>query len=259
MKPKFNLGIAGGRAGFWVAPCVCCHGVATWSRRETFSRLHLCPGWGEGCSRRYCCRDLGHVCEVLRLFWQDPGGVSEADQGAGLRFKWVPQARIGSHSCCEPQLHAILQHACVHVLRRLRLPWPVLNPGSLPIAFVQTVETSYQEPLPVLDDIIASLPQIASQVVETAGADIQKEDVLGVEGVVYIYVGAGVTAGVYLGWVDTSGYRMIGAEGTIATGAGLGVTLRAGMNEDKMAVRVVAYLSNVGFDIIVKYPQPQGK
>ncbi|CAJ1389217.1 unnamed protein product [Effrenium voratum] len=129
--------------------------------------------------------------------------------------------------------------------------------GKTLVEFLRQIKA--QEPLPVLDDIIASLPQIASQVVETAGADIQKEDVLGVEGVVYIYVGAGVTAGVYLGWVDTSGYRMIGAEGTIATGAGLGVTLRAGMNEDKMAVRVVAYLSNVGFDIIVKYPQPQGK
>ena len=32
-------------------------------------------------------------------------------------------------------------------------------------------------------------------------------------GVMYVYVGVGVTAGVYLGWIDTEGFRMMGLQG----------------------------------------------
>ena len=33
------------------------------------------------------------------------------------------------------------------------------------------------------------------------------------QGVMYVYVGVGVTAGVYLGWIDTEGFRMMGLQG----------------------------------------------
>lgn len=29
----------------------------------------------------------------------------------------------------------------------------------------------------------------------------------------YVYVGVGVSAGVYLGWIDTEGFRMVGLQG----------------------------------------------
>ena len=117
-------------------------------------------------------------------------------------------------------------------------------------------EIKAQEPIPVLDDIIAAVPKVVSCVLETVGADIDGDNVAGVEGVVYVYVGAGVTAGIYLGWVDTQGYAMMGLEGRVATAAGAALALRAGLNEEKLAARVVSYLTNVGFDMIVKFHKP---
>ncbi|OLP91686.1 Coiled-coil domain-containing protein 151 [Symbiodinium microadriaticum] len=117
-------------------------------------------------------------------------------------------------------------------------------------------EIKAQEPIPVLDDLITAVPQIISLVLETVGVDIDGANVATVEGVVYVYVGAGVTAGIYLGWVDTQGYAMIGLEGRVATAAGAALALRAGLNEEKLAARVVSYLTNVGFDMVVKFREP---
>lgn len=88
------------------------------------------------------------------------------------------------------------------------------------------------------------------------GADIRSDKVTLVEGVMYVYVGVGVTAGVYLGWIDTEGFRMMGLQGLIATVGGLGFSLRTGISEEKMSARLVGFLTNVGFDIIIRYREP---
>ena len=129
--------------------------------------------------------------------------------------------------------------------------------SSAGISLVEVLrEIKAQEPIPVLDEMIAVVPELVACVLETVGADIDNENVVGVEGVVYVYVGAGVTAGIYLGWVDTQGYSMFGMEGRVATAAGAALALRAGLNKEKLAARVVAYLTNVGFDMIVKFREP---
>lgn len=112
-----------------------------------------------------------------------------------------------------------------------------------------------QEKAPAIDDIIENLPGIAAAVLEQLDVDIDSQTRL-VEGVLYVYVGVGVTAGAYLGWIDTAGYRMLGVEGQIATLAGLGVTLRVGAHKSRTAVRIVCYMSNVGFDAILRLKHP---
>uniref|UniRef100_A0A0G4GQS5 Uncharacterized protein n=1 Tax=Chromera velia CCMP2878 TaxID=1169474 RepID=A0A0G4GQS5_9ALVE len=120
--------------------------------------------------------------------------------------------------------------------------------GSSLVEFLQKIKAT--DPIPVLDDVITAVPQIVAAVLEITGIDIQapgKE----VEGLLYLYSGIGVTAGAYLGWTDTSGYRMVGAEGKIAAAVGLGMTIRVGMHEDEKSVRIVFFLSNVGGDVKV--------
>jgi len=112
-----------------------------------------------------------------------------------------------------------------------------------------------QEPIPALDDIIAAVPDIIAAVLENIGVDITS-NCKQVEGVVYIYVGAGISAGVFLGWVDTSGYAMVGVEGRVAAASALGLAVKAGLHESRQAVRVTCFLANVGFDVIVKLKEP---
>mmetsp|Transcript_46088 Transcript_46088/g.85966 ORF Transcript_46088/g.85966 Transcript_46088/m.85966 type:complete len:221 (+) Transcript_46088:53-715(+) len=129
--------------------------------------------------------------------------------------------------------------------------------GSL-VEFLEEIQA--QEPIPILDDIITAVPKIVASVLDAVGANIGGEHVENVEGIVYVYVGAGVTAGIYLGWVDTQGYAMLGLEGSVVTVTGAALALRAGLNEEKLMVRVVSYLTNVGFDVIVKLREPcEGK
>lgn len=119
------------------------------------------------------------------------------------------------------------------------------------------VHVKAQEKAPAIDDIIEKLPRIAAAVLEQLDVDIDAQARF-VEGVLYVYVGVGVTAGAYLGWMDTTGYHMLGVEGQIATLAGLGLTLRVGAHKSRTAVRIVCYMSNVGFDVIlhVKHKLP---
>lgn len=106
-----------------------------------------------------------------------------------------------------------------------------------------------QEKAPALDDVVEAVPRITGALVEKLDIDVSRS--FRVEGVVYLYVGVGVSAGLYLGWLDTSGFRMVGVEGAVATAAGLGITLRAGLDKTRTKARVVCYLSNVGFDVII--------
>eukprot|EP00441_Pelagodinium_beii_P025464 CAMPEP_0197664470 /NCGR_PEP_ID=MMETSP1338-20131121/58655_1 /TAXON_ID=43686 ORGANISM="Pelagodinium beii, Strain RCC1491" /NCGR_SAMPLE_ID=MMETSP1338 /ASSEMBLY_ACC=CAM_ASM_000754 /LENGTH=250 /DNA_ID=CAMNT_0043243113 /DNA_START=415 /DNA_END=1167 /DNA_ORIENTATION=- len=112
-----------------------------------------------------------------------------------------------------------------------------------------------EEKIPALDDLVEAVPKIIAEALEITGVDIGKDLVASVEGAVYIYVGAGVTAGVYFGWINTQGYRMLGAEGKVAAATALGITVMAGLHDDLQAVRIVSYLTNVGFDVVVKLKQ----
>ena len=107
------------------------------------------------------------------------------------------------------------------------------------------------EKIPALDDLITAVPKIVGAVLEETGLDANSDKVE-IEGVIYVYVGVGVSAGVWLGWLDTVGYRMVGAEGSLGTLASLGASLRVGKSEDGTAARVVAYLTNVGIDVVIK-------
>jgi len=105
--------------------------------------------------------------------------------------------------------------------------------------------------IPVLDTMIEAVPDVIAAVIDFVGVDLKSEK-YEVEGVVYIYVGAGVMAGVYLGWLDTQGYNMIGVEGKVAAAASIAMTVRAGLHKDRKAVRIIMYLNNVGFDVIAR-------
>jgi len=126
--------------------------------------------------------------------------------------------------------------------------------GLTLVEFLENVKA--EEKVPALDDLVVAAPKIIAEVMSAIGVDIGAENVAEVEGAVYIYVGAGVTAGAYLGWLDTQGYRMVGVEGKVATAAAVAITLKAGIHEEKQTVRVVSYLTNVGFDVIVKLKKP---
>ncbi|KAJ1622813.1 hypothetical protein T492DRAFT_1059903 [Pavlovales sp. CCMP2436] len=109
-------------------------------------------------------------------------------------------------------------------------------------------------PAPVLDELILALPRLMGDVIELTGMD--DEHCVKVEGVVSIYVGVGVTAGVFLGWVDTTGYRMIGVQGSVAAVFALSVTLECGVHEDGRSVRVVLYGPKVGVDLMLHLDRP---
>jgi hypothetical protein len=72
-----------------------------------------------------------------------------------------------------------------------------------------------------------------------------------VAGVVLVYVGIGVTAGVALGYPDRAGYHMIGVEGTVASGLGVGFTIKVGVHASGRSMRVVSWLGNIGLDVTV--------
>mmetsp|Transcript_5730 Transcript_5730/g.14668 ORF Transcript_5730/g.14668 Transcript_5730/m.14668 type:complete len:279 (-) Transcript_5730:77-913(-) len=123
--------------------------------------------------------------------------------------------------------------------------------GSSLIEVLSSVQAN--EHLPVLDDLVAAVPQLVADVLDATAVDVDVPGVR-VEGVIYVYTGVGVTAGLYLGWLDTSGYAMVGAEGKVASALGMGATLRAGVHEDGASVRIVVYMANVGVDVIVRFP-----
>mmetsp|Transcript_36076 Transcript_36076/g.90729 ORF Transcript_36076/g.90729 Transcript_36076/m.90729 type:complete len:241 (-) Transcript_36076:176-898(-) len=110
--------------------------------------------------------------------------------------------------------------------------------------------------IPLLDDLIVAVPEAIAAVLSEIHIDLAVEG-LEAEGVVFVFVGAGVTAGVYLGWLDTKGYGMIGVEGRCATAASIGLSVRAGLHESGEAVRVVMWLGNVGYDAVVKLKKPR--
>jgi len=108
-----------------------------------------------------------------------------------------------------------------------------------------------EEKVPALDDLVKAVPDILAAVMSELSIDLASKK-MEMEGVVYVYAGAGVSAGVWLGWLDTDGYAMVGAEGRVAALATAGASLRVGKHADGKSARVVAYLTNVGFDVVVK-------
>jgi len=108
-----------------------------------------------------------------------------------------------------------------------------------------------EDPVPGLDRLIEAVPDVAAWLLEELGVDVGVQGA-SVEGVVYVYVGVGVTAGLYLGWVDTKGYRMVGIEGRASALLDSGFAARGGLHETGHALRLVMYMANVGFDAIVR-------
>lgn len=104
--------------------------------------------------------------------------------------------------------------------------------------------------LPLLDVLVLALPRILGVVLEATGVDVEAASHT-VSGLLVVYVGVGITAGVNLGcWPDPEGYYNLGVEGTVASGIGLGITLRAGLHRDGRAVRVTCFAGSVGFDVV---------
>lgn len=111
-------------------------------------------------------------------------------------------------------------------------------------------EVKAVDPLPVLDDLIAGVPKIVALILEKFGVDI-KSDTKEVEGVITAFVSVGIKAGLYLGWVDTEGYRMLGATGLAAAAISNGISTRVGIHTNGYSIRVVQFVSNVGVDVII--------
>ncbi|CAE7176222.1 unnamed protein product [Symbiodinium microadriaticum] len=108
-----------------------------------------------------------------------------------------------------------------------------------------------QNPLPVIDDIVAAIPHVAAEIVHLIGADVTSDIVESVRGTLYAYTGVGVSAGVFLGWLDTDGYAMMGALGQASLLKSVALSFRVGISEDKMSSRLVMVVGNVGFEELV--------
>ncbi|CAE7545434.1 unnamed protein product [Symbiodinium sp. CCMP2592] len=86
-----------------------------------------------------------------------------------------------------------------------------------------------QNPLPVIDDIVAAIPHVAAEIVQLIGADVTSDIVESVRGTLYVYTGVGVSAGVFLGWLDTDGYAMMGALGQASLLKSVALSFRVGI------------------------------
>jgi hypothetical protein len=113
-----------------------------------------------------------------------------------------------------------------------------------------------EEKIPALDDMITAIPNITAKVLKMIGADIAQSNTREIVAAVYVYVGVGIEAGLFLGWLDTNGYRMVGLQGGFSTGAGLAFDVKAGLNENGTAARLAMGFSNVAFDAIIKLKEP---
>eukprot|EP00439_Symbiodinium_sp_Y106_P072922 s990_g13.t1 len=105
-----------------------------------------------------------------------------------------------------------------------------------------------QNPLPVIDDawtaheyfanscmgpgdIVAAIPHVAAEIVQLIGADVTSDIVESVRGTLYVYTGVGVSAGVFLGWLDTEGYAMMGALGQASLLKSVALSFRVGISD----------------------------
>jgi len=111
------------------------------------------------------------------------------------------------------------------------------------------------DPIPALDELISAIPDAIAAVLSALNIDISIEGAEA-EGVVFIFIGVGITAGLYLGWLDTKGYAMVGVEGQCAAATSVGLSVRAGLHESGEAVRVIMWLGNIGYDAVVKLKAP---
>lgn len=125
--------------------------------------------------------------------------------------------------------------------------------GSTLVEVLQNIKAV--DPVPGLDDLITVMPEAVAAVLSEFHIDIAVAG-LEAEGVVFVFVGIGITAGLYLGWLDTKGYAMVGVEGQCATATAISLSLRAGLHESGRAVRVVMWLGNVGYDAVVRLKTP---
>jgi len=122
----------------------------------------------------------------------------------------------------------------------------VQSEGDSIASFLANVETT--DKLPFFDVLIVTLPRVLGIVLEATGVDVEAASYR-VDGRIFFYLGVGFTAGVYLGcWPDTDDYYSVGVEGTIASGIGVGFTIRVGLHRHGRAVRVTCFAGSAGFD-----------
>mmetsp|Transcript_58170 Transcript_58170/g.108916 ORF Transcript_58170/g.108916 Transcript_58170/m.108916 type:complete len:231 (+) Transcript_58170:100-792(+) len=113
-----------------------------------------------------------------------------------------------------------------------------------------------QHPFPIIDDLVAAIPHIAAEVITMIGADVTSDAVESVGGMLYVYTGLGVSAGIFLGWLNTDGYAMMGALGSASLLKSLALSFRVGMAEDKASARLIIVLNNIGFEATLKLRAP---
>ncbi|KAJ1621929.1 hypothetical protein T492DRAFT_1065900 [Pavlovales sp. CCMP2436] len=102
--------------------------------------------------------------------------------------------------------------------------------------------------LPCLGILVANAQELVAAVLVATGIDVDSRS-RNVRGTVMVYVAAGFSAGIALGWQDTAGYRTYGVEGKIASLISLGFTIRIGTHKSGRAVRLCCYFANFAFDV----------
>jgi len=131
----------------------------------------------------------------------------------------------------------------------------VQSEGDSIASFLANVETT--DKLPFFDVLIVTLPRVLGIVLEATGVDVEAASYR-VDGRIFFYLGVGFTAGVYLGcWPDTDDYYSVGVEGTIASGIGVGFTIRVGLHRHGRAVRVTCFAGSAGFDVVCRLKAPK--
>jgi len=105
--------------------------------------------------------------------------------------------------------------------------------------------------IPGIDDLITGLPEAAAWVLNQAPDLDLINNLAKAEGVLYVYSGVGVTAGVWLGWVDTQEFQMVGVQGQMAALASTGISVACGKHSTNIkCCRLIMWLANVGFDVV---------
>jgi len=125
--------------------------------------------------------------------------------------------------------------------------------GSSLEEFLESVHAT--DRVPVLDTVLPLVPRLLALVLRVTGISV-RDDAHEVAGVVLAYVGLGATAGIFVGLPDRAGYHMLGVEGTLASGLGVGATVKAGVHASGKSMRLVAWLGNFGLDVTVSLREP---
>ena len=218
-----------------------------------------------------CC---GAVLARLRLLWRGRGARSGRERLLEMGDELVADQRLKARlhvgplelSCdgvqLKPKLNFGVQGPAIYAVVGLRdvrgasiaaeafamVYVGVQSEGDSIGSFLENARSA--DALPLLGVLLALLPRVLGAVLDATGIDIEAASHR-VSGLVVLYAGLGVTAGLNLGcWPDADGYYAVGVEGTVASGVGIGVTIRVGVHRHGRAMRVTLFAGNVGFDVV---------